>query len=91
MDLDQNSVRWARTYDVLGIDSTSTIRSKYVNALSVNPDGDKVAVHVSEDNPAKGTLTSMLFVIRAADGGHETKKAMHITHDTQSKFLLRSS
>ena len=90
MDLDQNTIRWARTFDVLNTLAVG-IQSKYVTALSINPAGDKVAVHVSEDIPTKGTLESMIFVIRTADGGHVTKQAMHIKHDTFSKFLLQSS
>ena len=85
MDLTENKIRWARHYKVQGSNNL------LVNNLAIKPDGQQIVVHAQPEQAwTKGDTQSTIFVIRAKDGGHETKMAHTITHDNAAKFLMRT-
>lgn len=93
MDLEQNTIRWMRTYD------TYSGQSSHVEALALkDDDASEIAVY-ARSSRAQGFETGMrhgyLFVIRAVDGGHVTTQALRLEHDSdisdQRRFLTSSS
>ena len=83
MDLAQNTIRWMRTYDA------DDGRTNHVEALALKSDASGLAVYAREARSGdffRGFERGYLFVVRPADGGHITTKALRLTHDSNDQY-----
>ena len=83
MDLEQNTIRWMRTYDA------DNGLSNHVEALALKSDASGLAVYAREARNGdffRGFEHGYLFVVRPEDGGHITTKALKLTHGSNHEY-----